>query len=120
MECCWFGCDRVCARPRHSSSGRLLDARKQPPPGTQLSCFRRLCRLLAQLRWARTTHALRIGREYTLPYDEIGRDYHSEICALCAFPAWQLAIMPCFLQACHCSTCACRHRELAKPVAARS
>ena len=46
-----------------------------------LPTMRRLQSL--QLRWARTTHALGMGREYSEPFDAIGRDFRFEICALC-------------------------------------
>ncbi|KAK9821448.1 hypothetical protein WJX81_000342 [Elliptochloris bilobata] len=38
-----------------------------------------------RLRWARTTHAMRVGREYIEPFHRIGSDYRSDICALCWF-----------------------------------
>ena len=36
-------------------------------------------------RWARTTHALRMGREYTEPFEGFGTSDRHEIASLCWF-----------------------------------
>lgn len=36
-------------------------------------------------RWARTTHALRMGREYTEPFEGFGTSDKHEIASLCWF-----------------------------------
>ena len=36
-------------------------------------------------RWARTTHALRLGREYTEPFEGFGTSDKHEISSLCWF-----------------------------------
>lgn len=84
MECCWYGCDRVRESPSFPGKlGLLLSCVAVHACHTCICGLQTLLRG-SQLRWARTTHALGLGREYIVPFHEIGSEYHSSICALCA------------------------------------
>lgn len=45
----------------------------------------RLSAVAAWRRWARTVHALNMGREYSEPFRGLGRSYPDEIGQLCGF-----------------------------------
>jgi len=92
-------------------------------------CFGRTCAECAYFgcykgRWARTVHALNLGREYTDPFDGFSRKGHEtadEVLCLCepsCTPSPCHSRRPLLLSGCHCCWCFAMPRSPFSPVKA--